>query len=57
MILGKKITIYEMKNNGSIECLPPYAELPSDNNVLNQAMADGNGLFADLLDMEQEFCE
>ena len=46
-----------MKNNGSIECLPPYAELPSDNNVLNQAMADGNGLFADLLDMEQEFCE
>nr|WP_298681344.1 AAA family ATPase [uncultured Treponema sp.] len=57
MVLGKKITIYEMKNNGSIECLPPYAELPSDNNVLNQAMADGNGLFADLLDMEQEFCE
>ena len=57
MVLGKKITIYEMKNNGSIECLPSYAELPSDNNVLNQAMADGNSLFADLLDMEQEFCE
>ena len=57
MVLGKKITIYEMKNNGSIECLPSYAGLPSDNNVLNQAMADGNSLFADLLDMEQEFCE
>lgn len=57
MVLGKKITIYETKKDGSIECLTPYEELPSDNNVLNNAMAEGNSLFADLLNLEQEFCE
>ncbi|MEL3901403.1 MAG: AAA family ATPase [Treponema phagedenis] len=57
MVPGKKITIYEMKSDGSIECLSPYAELPSDGNVLNKAMAEGNSLFADLLELEQEFCE
>lgn len=53
---GEKITIYETNENGSITKLSPYENLPSDENLLNKAMAEGNEKFADLLELEQEYC-
>ena len=53
---GKRITIYETNENGSIIRLSPYENLPSDDNLLNKAMAEGNEKFAELLDLEQEYC-
>ena len=53
---GKQIFIYETQEDGLIKKLEPYENLPSDENLLNKAMALGNELFADLLDLEQEFC-
>lgn len=53
---GKKITIYETKEDGSITKLSPYENLPSDENLLNKAMAEGNEKFAELLDLDQEYC-
>ena len=53
---GNKIRVYETQQNGSIKKLESYDNLPSDENLLNKAMALGNELFAELLDLEQEFC-
>lgn len=55
-VSGDKITIYETKEDGSITKLSPYENLPSDENLLNKAMAEGNEKFAELLDLEQEYC-
>ncbi len=53
---GEKIIIYETNENGSITKLSSYENLPSDENLLNKAMAEGNEKFADLLELEQEYC-
>ena len=53
---GKRMTSYETNENGSIIRLSPYENLPSDDNLLNKAMAEGNEKFAELLDLEQEYC-
>ena len=55
-VSGKNISVYETFEDGSIRKLEPYDELPSDDNLLNKAMAQGNELFAQLIDLEQEFC-
>ena len=55
-VSGKKISVYETFEDGSIRKLEPYDELPSDDNLLNKAMAQGNELFAQLIDLEQDFC-
>lgn len=55
-VSGDKITIYETKEDGSITKLSPYENLPSDENLLNKAMAEGNENFSELLDLEQEYC-
>ena len=53
---GKKVFIYETQKDGTIKKLDSSIEnLPSDDNLLNKAMAQGNELFADLIDLEQEF--
>ena len=52
---GEKLVVYETQRNGSIKKLDTYDNLPSDENLLNMAMAQGNELFADLIDLEQEF--
>lgn len=54
---GNEVFIYETHEDGSITKLDSYDSLPSDENLLNKAMALGNELFADLLDLEQEFCQ
>lgn len=57
IINGKDVFIYETQKDGSIMQLEPYDNLPSDENLLNKAMAQGNELFSDLIDLEQEFCK
>ena len=54
---GNRITIYETKEDGSITKLLPYENLPSDENLLNKAMAEGNEKFSKLLDLEVAFCQ
>ena len=56
IIDGNKISIYETQEDGTIKKLKPYENLPSDLSLLNQAMAKGNELFAQLIDLEQEYC-
>ncbi len=56
-VSGEKISIYETKEDGSIKLLKPYEGLPSDENLLNEALASGNERFASLLDLEEEFCQ
>ena len=56
-VAGEKISIYETKEDGSIALLKPYENLPSDASLLNKALADGNERFAELLDLEEEFCQ
>jgi hypothetical protein len=38
--------------DGSIKTLSTYKGLPSDDNFLNQILAEGNDLFANLLEIE-----
>lgn len=54
---GEKITVYETTEDGSVIRLSPYENLPSDENVLNKALADGNENFSKLLDLELAFCQ
>lgn len=54
---GDKIRIYETHEDGSIKLLEPYEGLPSDDNLLNNALADGNEDFSKLLDLEETFCK
>lgn len=56
-VSGSEISIYETKEDGSIHLLNPYENLPSDENLLNKALADGNERFSQLLDLEEEFCQ
>lgn len=53
---GESISIYETKYDGTIRKLESYEGLPSDANILNSLMASSNDKFADLLDLESEFC-
>ena len=55
-VKGEKISLYETIEDGTIRRLAPYENLPTDDNLLNRAMAFSNEQFADLLDLEQEFC-
>ena len=48
--------IYEIDNAGNIVELDTYQGLPSDDNKLNQKMAEGNELFANLLEIE-DLCQ
>lgn len=55
-VKGEKIAIYETKSDGTIELLPPYDNLPSDENELNRILAESNENFSSLLDLEVKFC-
>lgn len=56
VVEGEKIEIYETKSDGTIELLEPYDNLPSDENELNQNLAESNDAFSALLDLEVKFC-
>jgi len=52
---SKEISIYQLNEKlGNIVELDNYNGIPSDKNLLNESLADGNHLFDSLLEIEQE---
>jgi len=52
---ARELVIYELnEQDGSIIKLGDYKGLPSDNNYLNRGMAEGNELFAQLLEIDDQ---
>lgn len=52
-VADEDAAVYEFMENGSIQRLPTYHGLPSDANLLNQILGDGNRMFDALLDIEE----
>lgn len=50
-ILAEQLSIYELNENGTLQPLPTYRGLPSDENELNEQLAEANDLFAQLLNL------
>lgn len=50
--LSKDLAIYELDEKGGIIKLGDYKGLPSDDNYLNERLAESNELFAELLEIE-----
>lgn len=54
-ISASDVAIYQMdERDGTIRRLSTFEGIPSDKNLLNQSLADGNDLFDQLLEIEQE---
>ncbi len=52
---SKEISVYQLdEKTGNIVELDNYEGIPSDKNLLNESLADGNRLFDSLLEIEQE---
>jgi hypothetical protein len=49
----EKLTVYEIDGNGIIKKLETYADLPSDNNYLNNALGSFNVAFEQIMDLEE----
>lgn len=55
MIDSASVSIYEFnENTGTVSKLNSYEGIPSDKNMLNKSLAEGNYLFDSLLEIEQE---
>jgi hypothetical protein len=53
---GDDLAIYELnEKSGSIQLLGNYNGIPSDDNLLNLQIDETNNLFADLLDLQQQW--
>jgi len=54
LIDGDDVIVYQLlESNGTIKILPTFEGIPSDKNLLNQSLADGNDYFDSLLEIEQ----
>ncbi len=53
-IPGREATFYQLTDEGSIMKLPDYEGLPTDDNYLNQFLKEGNNLFDELLEIEED---
>ena len=49
----QEVAIYQLDENGTIEILEPFNGLPSDENLLNEKLEEGNELFAQILEIQQ----
>lgn len=49
----QKVNIYQLNSDGSIEILPNYHGLPSDENYLNEFLAEFNDSFIELIKLEE----
>lgn len=47
-----QVTVYEIRNDGTVSSLEKYEGMPSDDNYLNNALAETNILFDRLLEIE-----
>lgn len=52
-VCGDDVSVYELREDGSIEALEKYDGMPSDSNQLNMHLSDANELFNQLLDIEE----
>lgn len=50
---GKQVIVYEISAQGEVHRLPTYDDMPSDNNFLNNYLAETNDLFNELLEIEE----
>ena len=55
VVSGNKISVYETQEDGSVIKLKTYDNLPSDNNMLNNALDKSNEIFAQLIELEEEY--
>ncbi len=54
LIAGDVVAVYQLlEKNGTIKILPKFEGIPSDKNLLNRSLADGNDYFDSLLEIEQ----
>lgn len=53
-ISGEQTTFYQLTDDGTIMKLPEYEGLPTDENYLNQFLKEGNNLFDELLEIEED---
>ena len=53
-ILASEVSIYQLNEDGTVKKLPDYEGIPSDKNLLNEMLAEGNYLFDSLLAIEEE---
>lgn len=51
---GNKIVIYENGEDGVLKRLQHFDNLPSDNNLLNNALNESNEIFASLIELEED---
>ncbi len=56
IVRSENLVIYELDDNGNVILLPEYKGIPSDENFLNEKLADTNYLFTDLLEIE-DLCQ
>lgn len=53
MVAPETLSVYELdERNGTYSRLETYKGMPSDENYLNNSLADSNEKFAKLLDLE-----
>lgn len=52
-VKGEHVTVYEISEQGEVHRLPTYDNMPSDDNFLNNYLAETNDLFNKLLDIEE----
>lgn len=55
-VRGEDVSVYQINELGDILSLPSYDGMPSDDNYLNNLLAECNDLFNELLDVE-ELCK
>lgn len=53
---GTQVVVYEISEQGTVNRVPTYDNMPSDNNFLNIYLAETNDLFNELLEIE-ELCQ
>ena len=54
VVAASDVVVYQLDDKGNITMLPDYEGIPSDSNYLNQSLAEGNVLFDNLLEIEED---
>jgi hypothetical protein len=49
-----KVSIYEIDDSGAVNILSNYNGIPSDDNYLNNLLAEANDFYAGLQEIEEE---
>ncbi|WP_418799721.1 AAA family ATPase [Porphyromonas sp.] len=54
LLAPQDLSIYEIDEDGSVKKLETYDGIPTDSNFLNNALAETNDLYGDLMDIEDD---